>query len=76
MNMEQSGIQLLETIHPIGKVKLNIPIEKRKLIKNIIKDDTYNLKTIGGYKSNIITDYRFNYFCSIECQCTSRIFDC
>ena len=58
MNMEQSGIQLLETIHPIGKVKLNIPIEKRKLIKNIIKDDTYNLKTIGGYKSNIITDYR------------------
>lgn len=58
MSMEQDGIQLLETIHPIGKVKLGIPLNKRKKIKDIIKEDTYNLKTIGGNKSNIITDYR------------------
>ena len=30
----------------------------KKKIKDIIKEDTYSLKTIGGNKSNIITDYR------------------
>ncbi len=79
MNMEQSGLQLLETIHPIGKVKLNIPTDKRLLIKSIIKDDAFNLKNHPGKSTNIVAEHRtswhMNHFNPIFGEISDSVID-